>query len=990
MPSYDQTQSLSRASRTRLVALLAVSFYAGWWAAPASAAQAAAQDDETIEEILVTGSRIERTTFNAPSPTRVIDRQEIQSAGFQSMDDIIRDLTINTGSNLLGGIADAGPAARGRSQFNLRGLRPEATLVLLNTNRMPLNLGNFVDTNAIPMSAIGRIEIVKESGSAFYGSDAIAGVVNFITRDVEGFEFEVDYQTTTENNQEDFTVAAAVGAHGDRGGINVFLEVFDRTDLFTIERDFFRDFAEDGQTFDVTKRPTFLALGGPLAGGFVTSPNCEASLGTPTDGPAPAALGLPAGTGLGFCGGSDELGPNMAREGPASQVVPEQKRQLVHVNGEYRFPGIADSLGLIGFDVHGEFNWAHTENRTVVDDIPIIFSVAGPGFPEDKDLVIPATVIDPQTGRDVNPFDFPVAPFGDLLHTLFPVERDSNIWRFVGGVTAEFGAFGYDDWSLNVEGVYGRDTRDEIFPSLSITSLDRALEGRGGFDRDRVFDPFAVDPVSASGPEVVDDVLNTSPRTNETRVSVIQAGLSGTLLDLSNLYESGGLVQVALGAEQRQDDLRENDGFASDTGDLVLLGGDLSFPELGIEGGSGGSRVKDFIERDLWAVYGEVSLGLHPTLDFSGAVRHTDYGSDERIGDGGGIGDTTDPHLSVNWRPLGLIEEGWNDMLRLRGTYGTGFRAPSVDKSNPGESGEAGVEDVVNPFENDAGEFVANCSGTNVETLGRFDQNALDGPEESENWTAGFVFERGGLQASVDYQYIEIDDVIGSVSPQDVLTSACQAVDGDIQQLIDDPELAGSLGVVVAGDAGVVRVAQQFVNEARIEQESLDWALLYTVPWDRFGRLSLGTNGSYISSFELTTLQGRTLDVAGNTNEGTIISDVPDLRFNVSANWVMGRHSANATVRFIEGFTDVRFADEPANDVIGESIGDHTEVDVQYSYAFPTESLLGFGEQTELAVGAINLFDNDPPAAPNEPRNFVREIHDARGRLLYLRFTQAF
>jgi len=485
-------------------------------------------------------------------------------------------------------------------------------------------------------------------------------------------------------------------------------------------------------------------------------------------------------------------------------------------------------------------------------------------------------------------------------------------------------------------------------------------------------------------------VLNTSPRTNETRVQVLQANLSGTLLDLSSLYGTGGRVQFALGVESRRDDLRENDGFASDSGDLVLLGGDLSFPELGIEGGSGGTRVKDFIERDLWAVYGELSAALHPSLDVSAAVRHTDYGSDEPIGPSQeGIGDTTDPHVSVNWRPLGLIDDGWTDSLRLRATYGTGFRAPSVDKSNPGESGEAGVEDVVNPFENNDGEFVANCTGTNVETLGRFDQNALTGPEDSENWTAGFVFERGGLRASIDYQYIEIEDIIGSRSPQDVLNQACQAVNGDIGLLIADPELARSLGVVVAGDAGVVRVAQQFLNEGKIEQETLDWSVAYSLPWDRIGQISLRTNGSYIAEFELTNQDGRTLDVAGNTNEGTIIADVPDLRFNTSIDWLMGRHAATATVRFVDDFSDIRFADDPANDVTGESIGDHTEVDVQYSYTFPTDSLLGFGEQTELAVGAINLFDNSPPAAPNEPRNFVREIHDARGRLVYFRLSQS-
>ncbi len=400
--------------------------------------------------------------------------------------------------------------------------------------------------------------------------------------------------------------------------------------------------------------------------------------------------------------------------------------------------------------------------------------------------------------------------------------------------------------------------------------------------------------------------------------------------------------------------------------------------------------MKDFIERDLWAVYGETSVPLHQTFDASAAVRFTEYGDDEPIGENG-IGDTINPHFSVNFRPLGLVNEAWEDKFRLRGTFGTGFRAPSVDKSNPGESGEAGVEDVVNPFEAPDGSFVSNCTGTNVETLGRFDQNKLTGPERSENWTVGAVVNHLGVQASVDLQFIRVNDVIGSVSAQDVINAACQAVGGDIQTLVDDPDLARDLGVVVAGGgAGVVRIAEQFVNEARLEQRTIDWSLAYSFPWVRYGEFSLRTNGSYIPRFSLTGGEGRPVDLEGNTNEGTIIADVADLRANVTVAWNWNRHSANATYRFIDEFSDRRFGETPADDVRGESIGSHGELDLQYTYAFPTSSLIGIGDQTELSVGAINALDAAPPAAPNEPRNFVREIHDPRGRLVYVRFNQRF
>ena len=961
--------------------------------------------EEIMEELIVTGSRIAHDTFSAPSPVRVITAEEMRAAGQITIDDVIRDLTINTGSNLLGGIGDAGPAARGRSMFNLRGLRPEATLVLVNGQRMPLNLDNFVDTNAIPMSAIGRIEIVKESGSAIYGSDAIAGVVNFVTReDFEGFEFDYSFQTTTEDQQQDRTFSGALGAGNDEGHVSVFFEWFNRKPLLSIDRDFFEDFANTpaGSNFSTVGRNEFLALGGPAAGQFLFAPTCVASLGVPTGptaqelrasaDPADQAIGnaLPDDSGTGFCGTDTELGPFGPREGPQSQLLPRQARQHVFVTGHYSLPEIADSLGLLRLEVRGEFKYSRTENRTLVDDIPIIFSVSGPAFSEGKDLVVPADLDDPQTAvvEDLNPFDFDVAVFGDQLDTLFNVEKVTFNTRAIAGVTADFKAFGFDDWSFDFNWVYGRDIRDEQFPSILIDRFDAALRGAGGENEDLVFNPFVVDPVLENDPAVIDDFLSHNPRTNEATVRVINGVFSGSVVDFADLYDGGGgPLGIAAGFELIEDALRENDTADSDRQNLVLLGGDKTFPEVDIIAGTAGARLMDLVERDSWAVFGEVNLPVHQSLDLSAALRFQQYNDNEPIGTDG-IGDSTDPHLAVNLRPLWWIDPELDGALRLRFTYGTGFRAPSVDKSNPGQSFEAGVETLVNPFEDANDNFVANCAGTGTDTVNRVETNRLTGPENSENFTIGLSSTWKGVSVSVDFQHIEIDDVIGSREAQDVLNNACLAVGGDITALENDPALAASLGVTTVPGVGIIRVEEQFVNSAKLEQDVIDWSIRYQLPAFDFGQLSVRMNATLITDYDLTRIDGRTVDVNDNTNDGTILDDVVEFRANWAANWFFNRHSATVIYRYLSGFDDIRRGPTPAQDVEFDSIGNHGELDFTYTYALDTNELLGIGKRSEITVGVINLLNANPPNAPNEPRNFVRQIHDARGRLVYARFTQ--
>ena len=204
-----QPPSLARTALcTALAALIA-----------APAAPALAQD-ESVEQIVVTGSYIRRRSqFDSPSPLVTVSSADLAASGANEVGDVIEDLTINTGSQ---NNPDAFTQnfTTGTGNVNLRGLGVSSTLVLINGRRQTQSAvatdrgENFVDTSSLPpMIAFDRLEILKDGATALYGSEAVAGVVNFITRsDFEGFDLEFGVQTVDDQPQEDLKSAASTAS----------------------------------------------------------------------------------------------------------------------------------------------------------------------------------------------------------------------------------------------------------------------------------------------------------------------------------------------------------------------------------------------------------------------------------------------------------------------------------------------------------------------------------------------------------------------------------------------------------------------------------------------------------------------------------------------------------------------------------------------------------------------------------------------------------
>lgn len=192
---------------------------------------------EEMEEVVVTGSYIKGSPEDAPSPIEVITREDIDLQSAASVDDITKNLTINSGTTTNFNFDTENATIAGKANVNLRGLGLNSTLVLFNGKRQVVAAAEtqdgseFVDINTIPMVMLERVEILKDGGSAIYGSDAIAGVVNFILRDdYEGFQIAGDVTSSDRASAEDMTVSAIWGTSFNDGDSHFVIggEYFDR------------------------------------------------------------------------------------------------------------------------------------------------------------------------------------------------------------------------------------------------------------------------------------------------------------------------------------------------------------------------------------------------------------------------------------------------------------------------------------------------------------------------------------------------------------------------------------------------------------------------------------------------------------------------------------------------------------------------------------------------------------------------------------------
>lgn len=553
------------------------------------------EGEQEVELILVTGSYVRRSeNFESPSPLAIVDSVAIDALGAKNISDITQTLTINTGAE---NTPDAFTqnATAGTSNMNLRGLGVASTLVLLNNKRQVVNAQpnnggvNFVDTSSlVPMIAIGRMEIVKDGASALYGSDAVAGVVNFITKnDYEGTKITAEYQDGKYGDNKEYVIQGLWGTVGDDSSIMAAISYTNRSPMFISDRRLSRT---QDDTSSLGNPGSFFLGATP----FIDPTGCSEFGGFPT---LLAPSGTVPGLEIGFCGFDF---------GDTYSYVPDETRVSSYFKATK--------------DFSDELRWttevSYARNRAERGGSPSFPILTFPTVPAD---------------HPSNVFGTPVSFFGRAIGNGGegdPANTESDTIRIATMLTGELDS-GF--WEIS----YTAANNNFLF-SVNDTlaqEFQNALYGFGGQGCDpftgtagvgpcEYFNPFATSyTVLPNSQNVIDSFTAKQQIDSESNLEVVEGFVSFDLFDMD-----AGAAAIAIGAQYRYQDLKQDYDALSNQDRFSFVIGN---PDV-------------YGEQDVVAAFAEIALPLSEDLDVQVALRYEDYG--------GSTGDTIDPKLAASWR----------------------------------------------------------------------------------------------------------------------------------------------------------------------------------------------------------------------------------------------------------------------------------------------------------------------------------------------------
>ncbi len=745
----------------------------------ASASQASAQDradedigsdpaapapDETGEAIVVTGSRVIREGYSAPSPTTIVGAEQIEAAAPGNIADYLNTLPALPGSaTTRQGNNSISAGTTGMNRLDLRGIGTNRTLVLVSGRRfVGSTLGGDVDVNAIPNALIERIEVVTGGASAVYGSDAVAGVVNFVLdEDFTGLEGEAQYGESRYGDAEQYRFELAFGApFADGRGHFLIAGEYARNDGVpnSLDRPWFRQWDTlinpDGPPREITRSgviDTRVAAGGLITGG-----------------PLQGITFDPDGTPRQFDYGdfrSGVLAAGGEGEGFYSVVSLEARLKRRNLFGRVSYE-LTDNVAAFA-----EASFANTRSQT---NSSRNYFRANLTILNDN-AYLPEAVRDAMADAGVTS-----VPYGMILGIAQP-NLDIDTYRAVAGLEGGFG----DGWTWESYYQYGQSNLDDRIRNVTNTSrlrlaLDAVFDGTGRIVcRSTLTDPDnGCVPLNSFGGASASDAalayVNGTPWFTQTmKQHVAAASMSG-----EPFSTWAGPVSVAFGGEYREESVSsDSDEVGQNRG--WLFGNFLPT--------SGSVNVKEAFAETLVPL-AEGVPGAQ-SLYFNGAARVTDYDTSGTV---------------VTWK-AGLTWEPLTGM-RLRATRSRDIRAPNLN-----DLYQAGLTQRQNVDDPERGGISTNINRISSGNL------ALE-PEIADTTSIGVVFEPAflpQLRGSVDYFSIDIADAITTLSNQQVVdrcfegdTSICEFIRRDADNVITDLFI-------------------QPINIASLQVEGLDFDLSY-------------------------------------------------------------------------------------------------------------------------------------------------------------------
>ena len=934
------------------------------FASAQDAAPAEAADATTLDRIEVTGSRIRGTDMETQQPIITIDRAELQKQGFTSVADVLQNLT-SSGSPA---IARAEVLASGENvggyYVDLRNLGAGRTLVLINGKRLGATTGGLQDLSQIPMSAINRIEVLKDGASAIYGSDAIAGVVNVITRKrFEGAEANVYLGQYSEGDGFKESYDFTVGATGDRGGVTVSVEYTDEEPVWAKDRWYSKsgnagpDYPGSGWS-PVSQNGSFF---GPCG---TAGANTWCTL---SDGADPSLL--------------TSYRPHVASDNANSneQMMAQTgiERRSVFVNANY------DITDNIIFNADMLYN--HRSTLQQVAGYPYQSQAFGTPLSGDS-------AFNPMPGTDV-----------EFRRRLWEAPRTTNseleTYRFAGGFSGFFDLAG-KAWDWDVGASMNRNNLSKYgHGDASLLAAEQALgpsfiNGQGvaqcgtaanpvplgtniGAGECTPWNPLLPNGVAGQGslsdPNVQKFLFPYYTDSGLTRSTSYTANLAGSLFELP-----AGEVGVAVGVEHRI----ESGRFVPDA--FNQAGASTGLPATTTEG-----------QYSLDEVYAELSIPLLRDVAFakeltlSVASRYSDYSN---------FGDTTNSKFGFTWRPM--------DDLLVRGTWAEGFRAPTIDNlyggvggsfeyyTDPcgaagGSQGNAACTAAgVSPTYVQLGQGGAPCTSYPCQTPNQFltGSNPNLTPETATTTTLGLVYSPrfvSGLDFTLDWYKVEIENVISDDSVDDILS--------DCYALGIDARCAGIQRDPATGSITFMRYG--LTNKGKVETEGYDFGVKYRLPETAYGNFTVDLQNSYVSMYQITADNAPGSVPVNYTGRSSNFR----LRSNLTLNWNLGAFGANWTTRYYSGMSEKCVVNRPCTDPLYSSpdtnepgslyplrrVGGNAFHDVQVNWQAPWNAT--------IALGANNVTDHRGPimfSAPSSQYPYYGGFDI--GRTVYMKYQQRF
>lgn len=903
--------------------------------------------ETTVEEIVVTGSRLRRDRdFVELSPVQTIGLEEIQASGNITLEETLNQYPQLVPSNTSVTNQSGG---EGVLTSDLRGLGAVRTLVLVDGRRfIPADVTGLTDLATIPDMLVERVEIVTGGASAVYGSDAIAGAVNFIMRDdFEGAELRYQFGETTEgdgaNNKIDFLLG--VNSADDRGNVTLHGSYTDRDAIFFADRSFSAVslLADGNGVLQELKLPT-------IPGGHINIPTPDFDqiqgvdlIGAQADCPGPVQ-------GLRFGEGSVPLPFCLPLDGfdfPAlNYLLRPLERWQITALGDYE---INDAVAAFA-------QLTYTNKENAYQQAPDSVRPASPGE-ETGTLLIPSADTNPTFPQVLQ--DFFAAnqayfdPDDDGVFTVRNIAyraaqlgaRTVTTQADSYGLTAGFrGDFDIGGNAWFWDAFYQQSRSDVSFVQanrLSQTRLALGLDpvptGDGGFQC-RVGQVFGCVPLNFFGTdaltdEMIDFLRVTAARQDRLTRELAVATLAGDLLELP-----AGPLASAFGIEWRKEEF-------STTPNDVLLSGEVGSPPFPVV------RSGEF---DVLELFGEVRLPLFgdlPGIDslaIEAAVRFSDYST---------VGSVTTWRGAVDWQV--------NDWARIRGGLSRAIRAPNLNElfAQRTLGFDGGSNDPCTQELTPAERELCIQQGVPPELVDDFEEIepgffALRGgnpdltEEEADTLTIGVVFTpMDALSLAIDYYDIEITDAISPVTAQ-VIAETCFALLD-----INSPECRAinrlSNGQIDFVDASLLNVA---TRSAR----GLDVSARYGLELPNY--LALPGEGA---DLQLTLVATRQLDKETRVIDteptiecagffgGPCSSDsvriTPDLSALLRANWVSGPADVSVQLNYI-GALDLH---PDAFPIQKDRVGALYYVDLNGGYQI--------GDRIRIFAGVQNLFDKAPP-----------------------------